>query len=158
LCYDMTPAFFRGGGGSIITLLEETTHYWHWLLSYMWHHWVWSVLLKARIHKGQLERLFHWLNSFLHSSAAHVTGSYAFFTVSSLFSQSKTQIMTDPSWSIDAKELMISFCIIVNIPKIGYLASLVMQDVNKRILFMFFGLHTLFVEIILSDTHHTKGQ
>jgi len=35
------------------------------------------------------------LNSFLHSSAAHVTGSYTFFTVSSLFNQSETQIMTE---------------------------------------------------------------
>jgi len=53
---------------------------------------------------------------------------------------------------------MISFCIIVNIPEISYLASLVMQKVNKRILFLFFGFQTLFVEIILSGSHHAQGQ
>jgi hypothetical protein len=50
------------------------------------------------------------------------------------------------------------FCIIVNIPKISYLASLVMQKVNKRILFLFFGLQTLFVQIILSGSHRAQGQ
>jgi hypothetical protein len=160
LCHNVTPALFWGWGfcyystgGDYSVLSVVLGHTRHWILSHMWQHWVWSVLLKTSIHEGQLERLFHWLNSFLHSSAAHMIGSHTFFMVSSLFSQ------RPKLWQVQANQQMrkVPFCIIVNIPKISYLASLVMQKVNKRILFLFFGLQTLFVQIILSGSHHAQG-
>jgi len=104
LCLGVTPASLSlsSGGGSIITQLAETTQYCQWYLdtldigsSPICDNTESEVFCWRRIHKGQLERLFHWLNSFLHSSAAHVTGSYTFFILSSLFNQSDTQIMPE---------------------------------------------------------------
>jgi hypothetical protein len=155
-CVTMWLQLCFGGGGSLITphsvLSVVLGHTRHWILSHMWQHWVWSVLLKTSIHEGQLERLSmieQLLTQFCstHDKFPHIL--HGVFTF-----QSKTQIMTE--FQANQQMWKMPFCIIVNIPKISYLASLVMQKVNKRILFLF-DLQTLLVQIILSGSHHAQA-
>lgn len=148
VCYYST-----GGDYSVLSVVLGHTR--HWIVSHMWQHWVWIVLLKTSIHEvpawktvSLIEQLFTQFCS-THDRFPHIL--HGVFTF-----QSKTQVMTEVQANQQMRKM--PFCIIVNIPKISYLASLVMQKVNKRILFLFFGLQTLFVQIILSGSHRAQGQ